>query len=404
MKNIDRTKAILGGIVFLGSFIVYAMTVQRTFSFWDCGEFIACAKMLGIPHPPGTPLFVLLGRIFALLGFVEDISYRVNYISVISSAFTALFSFLLTIKIVDYFFEDHENPVNKLIGYVGGVAAGFFVAFSMTNWGNAVEAEVYGASLALMTGMFYLSIRYREMIETPKATRLMVFVFFLAMLAIGIHMTSFLVVPVAAIFFILKKGATARDWSLMCGFGLAELLLVFIFADGRGGPTAFLLFSVVLGAVLVAMLYKKIEWGLLIAISCLSTVMVSFSLFFKAAPVGVVLILILGLVAKKQGWKLHWKPALAVLVMGIIGLSIHGYIPVRSSLNPRIDENNPSRDTYTFIRYLDRKQYGQESMVDRMFNRRGSWENQFGRHSHMGYWSYFEEQYGPGGWRSLRSS
>lgn len=399
MKKTDRTNQILAGFVFLGSFIVYAMTVQRSFSFWDCGEFIASSYILGIPHPPGTPLYVLIGRVFSMIGFVEDIAYRVNYFSVISSAVTALFSYLLTVKIVSYFFDSEDsNPVNKLIGYVGGVAAGFFVAFSLTNWGNSVEAEVYGASLALMTSMFYLAIRYRELIDTPKSTRIMVLVFFMAMAGIGIHMTSYLVIPVAAMFFILKKEATARDWALMCGFGLVELLLIILFADGRGGPAAFFLVSAVLSVALFVTLYKKINWAILIAIVCLSTVMVSFSLFFKAAPTGIVAILILAYLSNKKGWGIHWKPALTVLILGVVGLSVHGYIPVRSALNPRIDENNPSRDTYTFVRYLDRKQYGQTSMTDRMFNRRGTWSNQFGRHPHMGYWSYFEEQYGPGGW------
>ena len=91
-EKFDRTNAILAGVVFLVSFIVYALTVQRTFSFWDCGEFIACSAILGIPHPPGTPLFVLVGRVFSMIPFAEDVSYRINYISVISSALTAMFS------------------------------------------------------------------------------------------------------------------------------------------------------------------------------------------------------------------------------------------------------------------------------------------------------------------------
>ena len=99
-NNFDKTNAYLAGFVFIATFIVYAITVQRSFSFWDCGEFIAVSSILGIPHPPGTLLFVLIGRLFSIIPFVDDISYRVNYISVITSAFTAKFSYLLTVKIV----------------------------------------------------------------------------------------------------------------------------------------------------------------------------------------------------------------------------------------------------------------------------------------------------------------
>ncbi|MCH9031341.1 MAG: hypothetical protein IIB00_03675 [candidate division Zixibacteria bacterium] len=83
---------------------------------------------------------------------------------------------------------------------------------------------------------------------------------------------------------------------------------------------------------------------------------------------------------------------------------MNGFIPVRSSVNPRIDENNPSKgmttlanfDMTTFVNFLERKQYGSMSMTERMFKRRGFFENQFGRHHNMGFWSYFEEQYSPG--------
>lgn len=427
-KEFNRTNAILAGFVFVVSFIIYAMTLQRSFSFWDCGEFIACAAILGVPHPPGTPLFVLLGRLFAMIPFVEDISYRINYLSVIGSAFTAMFSYLLTVRLVGYFFgDDRDDKLNRFIAYTGGIAGGFFVAFSRTNWGNSVEAEVYGIGLALSVAIVWLTVRFFEQRGTKAAVKTMVLAIYLALVGVGIHMTVFLVVPTCAIFFILKKNALPRDWLAICGFIILELLLILMFADGRGGPQAFKLVSVILGLTLVAFLFKKIHWTILIAIASVSTVMIGFSLYRTITPVALAVLIVLAIASQKKGWNLNWKAGLAILLVAFMGISVHLFIPIRSTANPRIDENNPSRgwpsewstfssffgatlrmgipftDTpsewRTFMNFLDRKQYGQTSMIDRMLlRRRGTLANQFGRHPHMGFWSYFEEQYSPAGW------
>jgi hypothetical protein len=397
----DKTNAILALVVYTISAIVYAMTVQHSFSFWDCGEFIACARIMGIPHPPGFPLFVIIGRIFSLIPFVEDISYRINYISVLSSAATAMFSYLLTVRLVGYFFGAERNlAINRYIAYIGGIAGGLFVAFSRTNWGNSVEAEVYGLALALSVAIVWLTTRYFEQRGTLTAAKLTVLVFYLATLGIGIHMTVFLVIPTCAIFFVLKKTADVIDWVYIGGFLAAELILVLLFSNinMQRPQMPFVLVSILLAVVVLYKIYRQINWAILIAIASIATVMESFSMYFYATPLAAAVIILLAVLAKRFGWHLHWKTALAVVVIGFVGLSVHLLIPIRSSLNPRIDENNPSRDWTTFVDFLDRKQYGQTGMVERMFNRRGTLENQFGRHPHMGFWSYFEEQYSKPGW------
>jgi len=444
-KSVDRTHYLMAALVFLGSFVVYAMTVQRTVPFWDCGEFIASANALGVPHPPGTPLFVLIGRLFSIIPFVTDVAYRINYISVISSAFTALFSYFLAVRIIRYFFNgDAASAISRWISYFGGVAAGFFVAFSETNWGNAVEAEVYGIGLALCVLMVYLTVRYFEARGTENATRIMIFVMFLAVLGIGVHLTVFLVVPVCAISFMLTKDSTRRDWMLLSGTIVLELLLIVLFTNVRNGAMMFMMASAFVGLGLLAMLWKKINWTVTFAIVSVFTIMISFSLFLIVAPIALTLLVMLGLMhlewsfgvklpiqlavaaglcftvwldygliayiiylaaigllgiaaftmfPQAKNWRTDWKSALAIMVVALVGFSVHIFLPIRSAQRPWIDENHPARDYRTFVSYLDRKQYGNESMVSRMFHRRGTWENQFGRHPHMGFWSYFEGQY-----------
>lgn len=397
-KDVDKTNIFLAIMVFIVSFVVYALTVQQTLSFWDCGEFIACSYILGIPHPPGTPLFVLIGRLISIIPFVDDIAYRINFISVVTSALTAMMSYLLTVKIVGFFFKGNQDKsFGKIIGYIGGVAGAFFVAFGRTNWSNSVEAEVYGMALALSVFLVWLALRYFETKGSLNSVKIMLLTFYLALLGVGIHMTVFLVVPICSIFFILKKEANNRDWLYICAFFIIELLMIIIFSDTMGAGM-FKLFSVALALGLIILLYKKINWAIMIGIASVSTVMISFSLYFKVTIAAIIFFAIIGALARSKKWDIQWRKGLLIVFAAMIGVSVHLYIPIRSELNPRIDENNPSRSFDTLLYFLDRKQYGQVSMTDRMFNRRGSMANQFGRHPHMGFWSYFEEQYSQTGW------
>jgi len=388
----DRVNALVAIFVLVFTFIVYRLTVAPTLSFWDCGEFIASAYILGVPHPPGFPLYVLIGRIFSVLPIAGDICLRINLLSVASSAVTAMFGYLLLVRIIHKWYGSEEiTGWKRIIAYIGGVTGAMFMAFSLTNWGNAVEAEVYGLSMMIMTIIFWLSLIYLDNRETPKGSRLVYLICYLAMVGVGVHLTTFLIMPVAAIFLVIKKGAPKSAWIAICSFFIIELLAIIAVSDGRGGFAAFVFLSLIFLGVTAVFAYRYIDWPILIGIGAFSMIMIGFYQFAAAVIGGIILLAILSAAAGRQ---FDWKKGIIIILVAVMGFSVHLFIPIRSAQNPNIDENNASRDFHTFVNLLDRKQYGSELMVERMFNRRGTYGNQFGRHAHMGYWSYFEEQYG----------
>ena len=99
-KKYSFINNITGWAVLIFSTIIYVLTIESTASFWDCGEFIATSYILGVPHPPGSPLYLLLGRIFSMIPTNPDIAFRVNIISPLVSAVACMLLYLVIVKII----------------------------------------------------------------------------------------------------------------------------------------------------------------------------------------------------------------------------------------------------------------------------------------------------------------
>ena len=112
-----KTHEILAGLSFLISFIIYVMTMAPTTSFWDCGEFIATSVTMGVPHPPGTPLYLILGNFFSQLPFFSDLGARVNLLSPITSAFAVMFLYLISVQLIEEWRGKAESISDQLISY-----------------------------------------------------------------------------------------------------------------------------------------------------------------------------------------------------------------------------------------------------------------------------------------------
>jgi len=337
----DKISVFLSLFVFLASFVAYLRTMAPTASFWDCGEFIACSYILGIPHPPGTPLFIMIGRIFSLPPLFGEIAARINFLSVLTSALTVWLCYLLIIKLVGYWEKQNPSLWIKIGKYVGGVAGSLFLAFSVTFWSNAVEAEVYGTSTLLMLLILYLGLLWMDKRGTPKGDRLLILISYLGLLSTGIHMTAFMIMPAIFLLVVLVDREKLLDWR----FWITGLVLALVMHS----LTPFLIFMG--GWLFLTFILMQVS-------------------------------------SKKKAWALSFL----IIFVGMIGYSTQLYIPIRSSLEPAIDENNPS-DWQSLKAFLERKQYGQQSMIARMFYRRGTWASQFGAKERMGFWGFFREQF-----------
>ena len=368
-------KHIFAGIAALVALVVYVLTMAPTVSFWDCGEFVACANTLGIPHPPGTPFFVFLARaVIVLLPFVGEIAKRVNYISVVSSAatvyVTALFAWelLATVLKTDALAEKITGKVRTAVLGSAALVAGFLLTFSDTFWFNAVEAEVYGIAMLILMLVSYLGLVWYNKRNEEYSDRILIFICYIAFLGVGAHLYTMLTVP--AVFALVLVAEPKK---------IVERIPIWI--------TGTLLCSV----IYMVSAFIEISFVCLIALS----------------------ILCLAKPFKSKGVQRSMRLSLAFAFFALIGYSTHLYIPIRSELNPIIDENDPEiniRDEQgnlqlgnlfkdenwvAFNNFIERKQYGSESMISRAFYRRARVSHQFLSFPHMGYGGYQMAQYLP---------
>jgi tetratricopeptide (TPR) repeat protein len=225
--------------------------------------------------------------------------------------------------------------------YASGLIGSLLMAFSMTNWNSSIEAEVYGAAMLLMMIIIWATLCWAERREQPGANKWLVLVAYLAAVSLGIHMTTYLIMPFIYLMIVMLSEDLRRDW--------------------RFWVTGLILLSVV--ASIPFFIYGGAIWLVICAATYLG----------KRNPA--------------------WALPFLMMAATAAAWSCQAYIIVRSDEKPAINENAPD-NWKSFMSYLERKQYGSESMVTRMFTRRGTWANQFGRHAHMGFWGYFENQYG----------
>lgn len=199
--------AALAGLVTL---ILYLVTLAPTTSMWDTSEYIAAAYVLGIPHPPGNPFFVLIGRVFAILPIAPTVAMRINVLAALSSAVSAMFWFLVTERVLVGWMPRRWQRI------VGGSLAVLIGATAFTVWNQSVVNEkVYTVSLVGLAVICWLTVRWCDDPESPTADRLLVLVAYLCGLGYANHMAGMLAAPAVGLAVLIRRPQTLLRWKLL---------------------------------------------------------------------------------------------------------------------------------------------------------------------------------------------
>ena len=198
----DDTRPPYGAALAVAALVLlgYGLTLAPTVTFWDAGEFIATMRILGIPHPPGTPLFVLLGHVWGALVPLGEFAFRTNLMSAVFGALGAGCMFLVAHESLRPLAAGLDVASGRLLRVGGGAAAALAGAFTFTMWQNSIETEVYAIATFQIAAISWLCMRWRARRGDPHAARHLLLILYLAGLAIGNHLLALLAGPAVAAF------------------------------------------------------------------------------------------------------------------------------------------------------------------------------------------------------------
>ncbi|HTF28893.1 MAG TPA: DUF2723 domain-containing protein, partial [Flavitalea sp.] len=216
----NRINNLIGWLVCITACTVYLMTMERTASFWDTGEFISSAFKLQVPHPPGAPLFILLGRLFIIIFGDNPASaaLAVNSMSAVASGLTILFLFWTITYFAKKLVQEKNEPLKGSQIFTimsAGVTGALAYTFSDSFWFSAVEGEVYALSSLFTAIVFWAVLKWEKRADEPGADRWLVFIFFLMGLSIGVHILNLLTIPAIVMVFYFKRYKTTVKGAIL---------------------------------------------------------------------------------------------------------------------------------------------------------------------------------------------
>ena len=340
MKEINFYKynRIFGIIAGLFSFVIFSLTVEPTASYWDCAEYISTSAKLQIGHPPGAPLFQMLGAIFSILAFdVTQIAYAVNMMSVTSSALTIMFLFWSISLIAKEILKVKEIvKVSEAIKIFGSSFLGS-ITFTFTDsfWYNAVEAEVYAMATLILALLFWLGLKWVDDFGKARSDKWLILISFVVGLSFGVHFMGLLALPSIGLLYYFKKYSEFNIKKFVLANVISVSILLFIFK---------LLLPSTLSLFGNLEVFFVNDLGLPFNSGTIFTAVLLISIFYYG----------LSYTSKK---KLYWlNTTILCLTFVFVGFSSWLMLPIRSNANTVINENAPT-DARSLLAYYNLEQY-----------------------------------------------
>ena len=334
----EKWNTIVATIAFLIALGTFSLTVEPTASYWDCAEYISTSAKLQIGHPPGAPLFQMLGAFFSSFAFeVEQIAFMVNMMSVFASAFTILFLFL-TITIIGKKIILKTSTITKSNAFIilgSSLIGSLCFTFSDSFWFNAVEAEVYAMATMIMALLFWLGFKWEENMNNKKGDKWLVLISFVVGLSFGVHFMGLLAIPAIGMIYFFKKNPSPTLKSFIIANIISVAILLFIFK---------LLLPSTLGLFGYLEVFFVNNLGLPFNSGTIFSAILILSFFY------------FGLKKTQEKKLVKINTFLLCIMFVFIGFSSWLMIPIRSNANTVINENAPS-DARALLAYYNLEQY-----------------------------------------------
>jgi len=340
MSNFDFLKwnKILGWVVFAIALVTYMSTVEPTASFWDAGEYISTSAKLQVGHPPGAPLFQMMGAFFSTFASEPDqIALMVNLVSGFSSAFTILFMFwsisLLLRKVAG---EAALLTSSSKIAVLGSALVGSLAfAFTDSFWFSAVEAEVYAMASFLMAILFYVGLLWERDMFKPRGNRWLILISFIIGLSFGVHFMALLTIPAIGFLYFFKNTEKVTIKNFLIANVVVVAILMFIFK---------------------LLLPYSLTFFSAAEVFFVNSIGLPFNSGTIIAALALIAFFVYGLKFTKTKNYIHANTLLLCVLFIFVGFSSWVMLPIRSNANTTINENSP-KNARELLAYYNREQY-----------------------------------------------